>query len=185
MKQFIFFTLFFFSFVLLKAQDIQLTRNGKITFFSHTSIEDIEAANNEVSSTINTKTGAVQFLVLIKSFQFKKASMQQHFNYAEYMNSDVFPKADFKGVIKDASTIYFSKDGTYPVLVEGNLTMHGVTNKVTVKGNIIAKAGRLSCNAKFSVKLADYKISVPSFVSEKVADTIDVNVVCMYEPYKR
>ena len=174
----------FFTVMKLQAQDIHLTRNGKITFFSHTGIEDISATNNEVTSTVNTKTGAVQFLVLIKSFQFKKAAMQQHFNSNEYMNSDVFPKADFKGSIKDIHAIDFSKDGTYPVLVEGNLTMHGVTNKVIVKGSVTVKGGKLNCDTKFPVKLADYKITVPSIVTEKVAETIDITVVCNYEPYK-
>jgi polyisoprenoid-binding protein YceI len=184
MKHLAVITVFFFAAMHLQAQDMHLTRNGKITFFSHTSIEDITAANNEVTSTINTKTGAVQFLVLIKSFQFKKAAMQQHFNSSDYMNSDAFPKADFKGTIKDISAVDFSKDGTYPVLVEGNLTIHGVTNKVSAKGSVTVKSGKLSSNAKFSVKLTDYKVTVPSIVTEKVAETIDVTVTCNYEPYK-
>ena len=166
------------------AQDVHLTRNGRIRFFSHTAIEDIEAVNNEVSGTINTKTGAMQFLVLIKSFQFKKAAMQQHFNDDEYMNSSVYPKADFKGTIRDANKIDFSKDGTYPVVVEGNLTMHGVTNKVTVNGTVTIKGGKISSASKFAVKLADYKISVPSIVTEKVAQSVEVTVSCSYEPYK-
>lgn len=169
----------------LQAQDIHLTRNGKISFFSHTNIEDIEAVNNEVSSTINTKTGAVQFLILIKSFQFRKAAMQQHFNSSDYMNSDVFPKSDFKGTIKDMSRVDFSKDGTYAVTVEGNLTIHGITNKVTAPGTITVKAGKLSTAAKFTVRLADYKVSVPSIVSAKVADKVEVSVACNYEPYKK
>jgi polyisoprenoid-binding protein YceI len=168
----------------LQAQDIHLTRNGKISFYSHTNLEDIDAVNNEVSSTINTKTGAMQFLVLIKSFQFKKAAMQQHFNDDDYMNSSVYPKADYKGIIKDLSKVDFSKDGSYPVIIEGNLTLHGVTNKVTVNGTVAVKAGKISTNAKFPIKLADYKVTVPSIVSEKVAQTVDVTVTCSYEPYK-
>ena len=178
---FLFITL---TFIQSEAQDIHLTRNGRITFFSHTNIEDIDAVNNEVSSTINTKTGAMQFLVLIKSFQFKKASMQQHFNDDDYMNSSVYPKADFKGTIKEISKIDFSKDGSYPVVVDGNLTMHGVTNKTMVKGIITVKSGKISSSSKFAVKLADYKVSVPSIVSEKVAEVVDVTVTCTYEPYK-
>jgi polyisoprenoid-binding protein YceI len=184
MKQLTVISVFLFFAAQLKAQDIHITRNGKITFFSHTNIEDIEAANNEVTSTINTKTGAVQFLVLIKGFQFKKAAMQQHFNSSDYMNSDVFPKADFKGTIKDVNAIDFSKDGTYQILVEGNLTMHGVTNKVAVRGSVTVKGGKLSSNAKFSVKLADYKVTVPSIATEKVAQAIDVTVICNYQLYK-
>jgi polyisoprenoid-binding protein YceI len=175
---------FIFSYLVLCAQDIYITRNGKITFLSQTLIEDIQAVNNEVTSTINIKTGTVQFLVLIKSFQFKKAAMQQHFYSEEYMNSTQFPKADFKGTIQNLNKIDFSKDGSYPVVVEGNLNMHGVTNKLTVNGVITVKGGKISSASKFAVKLADYKISVPSIVSEKVAQVVDVTVACTYEPYK-
>jgi polyisoprenoid-binding protein YceI len=182
MKQLLF--LLIISSVQLQAQDMYLTRNGKITFFSHTSIEDIKAVNNEVTSTVSIKTGAVQFLVLIKGFQFRKAAMQQHFNSDDYMNSDKYPKADFKGNIKDISKVNFAKDGTYPVIVEGSLTMHGVTNKVTANGSVSVKDGKLSTNAKFPVKLADYKITVPAFTAAKIAQVVEVTVSCTYEPYK-
>ncbi len=168
----------------LRAQDIHLTRNGKITFFSHTNVEDIEAVNNEVTATVNTKTGAVQYLVLIKGFQFKKAAMQQHFNSAEYMDSDKYPKADFKGTIRDLSKIDFTKDGIYPVVVDGNLTIHGVTNKVSTQGTVTIKGGKISTAAKFPVKLADYKVTIPAFSAAKVSEVLEVTVACSYEPYK-
>lgn len=185
MKKFVFIFYIIACSTVSFAQDMHLTRNGKITFFSHTSIEDIDAANNEVVSTIHTKTGAMQFLVLIKGFQFKKAAMQQHFNSKDYMGSDEFPKSDLKGTIKDLSKVDFTKDGTYSVLVEGLLTMHGVTNKVSAPGTITIKGGKLSATAKFPIKLADYKIAVPSFSVAKIAEVIDVTVNCSYEPYTK
>jgi polyisoprenoid-binding protein YceI len=169
---------------LIYSQDIQLTRNGKITFFSKTNVENIDAVNNEVFSSLNTKTGSIQFLVLIKSFQFKKASMQQHFNDVEYLNSTEYPKSDFKGTINEVSKVNFTKDGTYPVVVEGSLTMHGVTNKIKIDGIINVKSGKINSSSKFIIKLTDYKITVPSIVSTKVAEQVEVTVNCNYEPFK-
>lgn len=166
------------------AQDIQLTRNGTISFYSHTAVEDINAKNNQVFSSINTQTGVLQFLVLIKSFQFKNASMQQHFNDVEYMNSSVYPKSEFKGTIKELSKVNFSKDGVYPVVVEGNLTLHGVTNSVVTQGTIVVKNGNIQTESKFKINLADYKIKVPSIVTAKIAESVDVTIRCAYEPYK-
>lgn len=180
---------FLFAFLILasavtSAQDIYLTRNGKISFFSHTSAEDIDAVNNEVFSTLNIKNGNLQFLVLIKGFQFKKAAMQQHFNDKEYLNSTEFPKSEFKGSVTDLGKVNFTKDGTYPVLVEGNLTLHGVTNKIKSEGSIIISGGKISSSARLQIKLSDYKITVPSIVTAKVAETVDVTVNCSYQPYK-
>lgn len=172
------------SFQALQAQEQYLTRNGQITFFSTTPVEDIKAVNNEVSSVLNTKTGALQFIVLIKSFQFRKAAMQDHFNRKDYMDSDNFPKSEFKGTIADAATVDFKKDGVFPVSVEGNLSMHGITNKIKVTGTVTVKDGKISATSKFKIKLADYKISVPAIVSSKIAEVVEITVNCMYSPYK-
>ena len=70
------------------------TKNGKISFFSKTSMENIDAVNNQVVSVVNTQTGDMGFSVLINSFLFKKALMQEHFN-ENYMESAKYPKATF------------------------------------------------------------------------------------------
>ena len=178
------FLLFFFCFQHANAQNY-ITRNGKISFFSHTKIEDIKATSNEAFSSLNTQTGALQFLILIKGFQFKNASMQQHFNDKEYMNSTEFPKSEFKGTITNLSAINFKKDGSYQAVVEGTLTMHGVTNKVTTNGTITVKEGKISSKGVFNVKLTDYNIKVPSIVTAKVAESVEITVDCNYEPFNR
>lgn len=182
-------TVFFIAFLLLTvynlyAQDLQLTRNGQISFFSSTPVEDIKAGNNEVSSVLNTKTGSLQFVVLMKGFQFRKAAMQDHFNGKDYLDSDKFPKSEFKGTVTDISKVNFKKDGTYPVTVEGTLTLHGVSNKVKTPGTITVKAGKVSAVSKFTIKLADYNISVPAIVSSKIAESVEITVNCNYEPYQ-
>src|ERR1700712_683372 len=102
-----------------------LTKAGQITFFSTTSAEDIKATNNEAVSTLDAKTGAYNFTVLVKGFIFPKALMQEHFNGEYYMNSTKFPKSDFKGTVDKISKVNFKKDGVYKVTVTGDLTMHG------------------------------------------------------------
>ena len=80
------------------------TKNGSINFFSKSLLEDIAARNNEVMSVINQQTGELQFSVLIKSFRFKKSLMEEHFN-EDYMESNKYPKAIFKGIIADLSKV--------------------------------------------------------------------------------
>lgn len=185
MKKPFFITLVLLATVLhLYAQELQLTRNGQISFFSSTPVEDIKAINNEVSSILNTKSGSLQFVVLIKGFQFRKAAMQDHFNEKEYLNSDKFPKAEFKGTITDVSKVNFKKDGTYPVTAEGTLTLHGVSNKIKIPGTVSIKAGKVSTASKFSIKLSDYNVTVPAIVSSKIAESVEITVNCNYEPYQ-
>ena len=98
--------------------------------------------------------------------------------------SDNELEVDEKGNILNISTVNFTKDGTYPVTVEGTLTMHGVSNKIKSAGNIIIKGTNLTTTTVFTIKLADYKISVPTIVSKKIAEKIEVTVNCNYQLYQ-
>ena len=157
-----------------------MTKNGKISFFSKTDIENIDAVNNQTMSVLNTQNGEIVFSLMVNGFLFKKALMQEHFN-ENYMESGKYPKATFKGTITDLSKVNFKKDGTYNVSVTGDLTMHNVTNKVTVPAVIQVKAGKLSAAATFNAKLDDYKISVPKVVENNISKTIEVKIDCNYE----
>jgi polyisoprenoid-binding protein YceI len=138
-------------------------------------LETIEGKNKAVGCLLDSKTGTIDFIVQIKSFVFDKKLMQEHFN-ENYMESDKFPKASFKGQIINLSAIQFSKDGEYKTDVKGKLTIHGVTKDVTFSGKIIVRSGKLLIASSFSVLLADYNISIPGAVKDKVAKEVKINV---------
>ena len=163
----------------LAAQKVY-TKNGAISFFSKASLENISAENNQVMSVLTLPSGELQFSVLIKSFHFRKSLMEEHFN-ENYMESDKYPKATFKGKINDPSKINFTTDGNYAVEVTGNLTIHGITNKTTAAGTIFVKSGIITAASKFNVKLADYKISIPGIVKDNIAEVVAVNLSCVYD----
>jgi polyisoprenoid-binding protein YceI len=152
-----------------------ITKNGHIRFYSETPMEKIEAINTQVNSALDVSTGDFVFKVLIKSFEFERALMQEHFN-ENYMESGKFPNATFSGKISNLKDINFSKDGIYSATAEGNLTMHGVTKKVTEKGTLEVKGGKIITKATFNIKPQDYNIAIPGAVVAKIAAYIQVNV---------
>ena len=147
-----------------------MTRTGKIGFNATTpkSPEKIEGVNNEVATILDAKSGDFVFQVLVKSFKFERDLMQQHFN-ENYMESDKFPKSEFKGKITNIADVNFSKDGVYNVTVAGKLTIHGTTQEVSVPGTITVKGKDATAKAKFDVVLEKYGIKVPGVVADKVA----------------
>jgi polyisoprenoid-binding protein YceI len=154
-----------------------MTKNGTIKFYSEGQIEKIEAVNHQVKSALDVATGDFRFVVLIKSFEFEKALMQEHFN-ENYMQSDQFPQSEFKGKVMNLKEINFAKDGTYKAVVEGDLTMHGVANKVRTNGTFEVKNGKVVGTSTFDVLLKDYNITIPKAVVKNIAESvkIDVNV---------
>ncbi len=161
-----------------------LTKNGKVHFdaTSPNSPEKIDATNDKTMSVIDASTGAIEFALLMKAFSFEKALMQEHFN-ENYVESDKFPKASFKGTITNMSSIDLKKDGTYPATVKGQMTLHGETKEISATGNITVKGGSITAaKSEFSLMLADYKIEVPSVVKDKVSKEAKITVDLSFQP---
>ncbi len=159
---------------------VYYTKNGNVSFFSKTVLENIDAENNQVISVLNAGTGALQFSLLNNAFHFPKAKMEADFN-EDYMESDKYPRSTFKGTIANLSDVNFNKDGSYPVKVNGDLTVHGVTKNISVPGTIVIKNGNVSATSSFKVLVSDYKIKIPSIVSNKIGESIEVKVACNYQ----
>lgn len=161
------------------------TKMGTISFdaTSASSPERIEGKNKTVTCVMDTKTGEVQFAVLMKGFIFEKALMEEHFN-ENYVESDKFPKTEFKGLIVNNGKINYSKNGSYPVQVKGRLTMHGETKDVETSGKLTIQDGKINVAADFTVLLSDYKISIPGLVADKVSKSAKIGVGCALELFK-
>ncbi len=160
------------------------TREGKISFFSDAPMEKIEAHNTKATSVWDTESGKMEFAVLIKAFQFEKALMQEHFN-ENYMESDKYPKATFKGEIADTKKVNLSKDGEYPVTVKGQMEIHGVTKELQAPGKIIVKGGAVKATSSFEVAVADYNIQIPAVVRDNIAKTVRIDVDVDYAELKK
>ena len=154
-----------------KAQ-LFMTTNGEVSIFSKTPMENIDAVNKSVSSIINTATNEVAVQMRITNFVFPNKLMQEHFN-ENYLESEKFPSATFKGKIKE--TVDLTVAGTYPITASGTATIHGVTRPIDLKGTIISTGTGLALTCAFEVKLVDYKVDIPKIVFAKIAEVIKVS----------
>ncbi len=153
-----------------------IAKNGQVGFVASTPLEtNIEGHNHQVVSILDPSTGDIAFNLLVKSFEFKVALMQEHFN-ENYMESDKYPKSTFKGKITNNSNINYKKDGIYVAEVSGDLTIHNVTKPVTAKGTIEVKGSTVTAKSDFIVKPADYGIVIPAVVENKVAKEAKITV---------
>ena len=172
-----------FSSAAVFAQNKYFTRNGKVSFDASSPLEKIEAYNDKATSVLDYSTGQIEFGVLMKAFLFERALMQEHFN-ENYVESDQYPKATFKGIVAAIKTIDLAKDGVYPMKVTGQLTLHGVTRDVTADAVFTVKGGALSATADFNIAPGDYNIAIPSLVKDKIANNIRIQVQSAYQVFK-
>jgi len=167
----------------IKAQDRYLTKTGRVSFYSVAPLEDIEGHHRSVTAVLDTKAGSLQFLLLINGFEFDKALMQEDFN-EEYLESPKYPKAEFKGVITNNSTITYQKEGDYPARVKGMLSIHGETKELEASGKVIVKDGKILMNAVFNILLSDFKVPIAKLVRDKISNRVKITLDATLEPLK-
>lgn len=171
---FILFILFFVGFQHY-GQDKKITKNGTVVFeASMPSFEEVKAETKSASCVINTKTGEIASLILIKSFRFKIALMEEHFN-ENYIESDKYPKAIFKGNIVDFDYSKLSND-TKKFKLVGTMEMHGISNEVEFFGDIAKKGNGITLKSKFTLNTDDYGIKIPKIVDKKVSKKVQVSL---------
>lgn len=173
----------FFAINTLFAQNTKyFTRNATISFTSVAPMEKIVSKNSQVNCILNTQTNDLALKVVVKSFEFEKQAMADHF-YNDYLQADKFPNATFEGKI--TNTVDYTKNGKYDVMVDGKLTIHGVTKAVKQKANIEVKDGKIIAKSNFSILLSDYGITVPNDYLKKISNTVELKIDATMTPYVR
>lgn len=147
---------------------------GAISFKSEAPLEIIQARSEKLAGLIDTGKRNFAFSVLIRSFEgFNSELQREHFN-ENYLESSKYAKATFAGKIQEE--VDLQKDGTYTVTAKGRLNIHGVEQDRTIRSKVTVKNGQLHLESDFSVKLADHNIQIPTLVSKKLAEVIDVKL---------
>lgn len=176
MKSLLFFLVALLSTCIVSAQILKAT-DMKMSFFSEAPIEDIYAVSDKGLSAIDVQSRSVYFKVPIRSFQFEKKLMQEHFN-ENYLESDKYPYAEFKGIISKPIDLNFS--GSLPVTVSGKLTIHNVAKSYTVPGKVTLKNGKLIATSEFPVALVDHKVKIPRLLIKNIAEVVNVTISATY-----
>lgn len=164
------------------AQPIYTTDSSRVSFFSATPVENISAVNSASTSLLNVAKKEIVFRVPISGFKFEKPLMQEHFN-ENYMESEKFPYATFKGKLSD--TLDLTKDTIYNVRATGMMNIHGQDRAESFSGIMVCKKGRATLMCDFAVALRDYQIKVPKVVFANIAEVIEVKTYFEFKPYEK
>jgi polyisoprenoid-binding protein YceI len=169
----------YFKYVLLAALLLSLNNinaqvlsfdHGKVEFYTKTVLSDIDAITEKAVVKLDTKTGSIEVSIEINSFEFEYEMMQEHFN-EEYLESDKFPQATFKGkILQDVSSFEEEID----IDASGELTIHGITKEIRIKANISKAKDFTLVKFKIPVTFKDFNVEEPSILSKSVAKDVEV-----------
>ncbi|MEM6719621.1 MAG: YceI family protein [Bacteroidota bacterium] len=158
-----------------------IERQGQVTFFSYTSVENIQATNNQVLSLFNPNTDEVAVSILMRAFVFKKSLMHEHFNES-YIESDLYPKATFNGKIVGFD---LTNDESQTRIIKGDFTLKDSTKPVDVKATITKTNDGYTISGTLDIMIDDYNIKVPPLLSPNISKKIEVTFNFNYAPYEK
>ncbi len=176
------FYLFFYMFFLQLAlgQDLYQTRSGKVSFYSSAPIENIEAFSDSGISVLNPENGEIVFKIKIRSFDFKKDLMQEHFN-ENYMESHKYPFGIFTGHIQPLP----NPDLLDPqkVVIKGNLEIHGTVQSREIPAEIRFLNNSFFLETNFEILCKDHGIKIPRLMFRNIAEVIKVSLDIHFKPH--
>jgi polyisoprenoid-binding protein YceI len=149
-------------------------QNGVIAFRSDAPLELINAKSGQLKGVIDPATGGFAFAVASQSFQgFNSPLQKEHFD-ENYLESGKFDKSKFEGKIIEK--VDFTKNGKQTIRAKGILTVHGIARERIIKGDIQIQDKKISVQSKFTVLLAEHKITIPKLVYQKIAEEIEITL---------
>ncbi|MFV8343117.1 YceI family protein [Flavobacterium sp. XS2P39] len=162
------------------AQEKMTTTKGIINFEASVPFfEEVEAINEKISCVLITKTGEITCLAFIKNFQFERSLMERHFN-ANYMESNRFPKAIFKGIIEKFDLKNVNSTAN-EYLIKGKITIHGKSKKIIVIGKIKKGTQGIELVSNFPLNTDDFKIEIPNIVRSKISKNVNTQLYCVLQ----
>lgn len=145
------------------------TRTGTTEFkASVATFEPVEALNNS-TSVLLTNDGKIASQLFISAFKFKIALMQEHFN-ENFMDSDKYPKATFKGEILNFNVNNLTS--TKKHFIKGILTIKGIDKEIEAKATVSKVDDIIKIASQFTVLPSDFNIKIPSIIRKKIAKEI-------------
>ena len=179
MKYFLLLFILIFSLQNLFSQ--QFYTDKGVTRFdgSKAAFEPIKANNNNTVSIIDSSTGQIAAVILIREFDFRLGLMQEHFN-ENYLESNVYPKSIFEGQIKNFNLKELNQDFK-DYVIEGVLTIKGVNNDILTKAKIRKIDEKIELSSGFYVMLSDYKVKIPKIVFKKIDEEVKINLNFVYD----
>jgi polyisoprenoid-binding protein YceI len=139
----------------------------------------ISARSEELVGVLNIQDRRFSFSLPVNTFEGFNSSLQKtHFN-ENYLETDIYPQATFKGKIIEEVDLGMS--GQYQIRAKGKLDIHGLSVDRIIRCDIQVSLESITVKADFTVFLDDHDIKIPSIVNQKIAEEIKVSIECVMQ----
>lgn len=155
----------------VNGQDKYLDKKGVIVFeASEKLFEEVKAKSESVTVILDVTKNEIASLALIRGFRFKNPLMQEHFN-ENYIESDLYPKAIFKGKIIDLNLNDLGS-ARKEYTIKGELEVRDRKKSIEPLVQIQRIKNVIAIQGSFKVLPQDFDIQIPKIVENKIAKEV-------------
>lgn len=149
--------------------------DNQVKFISDAPVESFEGVTDNIDGYVvwegenPAHNSEIYFEVDLASLDTGIGLRNRHMR-ENYLETDKFPYASFKGSIVESVT-----DGdSVRVKARGTMTIHGVTREIEVQGRVAINGERYNLQSEFTVALTDYDIKVPKLMFLKIDENMQI-----------
>lgn len=157
--------------------NVDKSQKRLVKFTSKMTLEDFSGSTERIDGFLaDTKDGLLNssfyFEVDMNSLTTEMGLRDRHMR-DNYLHTTKYPKAAFKGIITSVQ----ANNGKFEAIAEGDYTLHGVSKKIKMNVTLVSDGNNgYKVQAKYIVKMPDYKIEIPQMMLAKLNENIDVVV---------
>lgn len=151
-----------------------LTKNGEVTFLSKAPLNEFEGKSDFLNGLIDIDKNLLDFFLDLNTLKTGIGLRDSHMR-ENYLETDQYPFAEFTGKITLMPELLIGE--RMPVKATGTFKIHGVERQVEVSGSLTKiQNGKVELNGSFTIKLSDYKISIPNLIFYELAEEQKVTI---------
>jgi polyisoprenoid-binding protein YceI len=155
-----------------------LTKTGHVEFDSSVPLHSFTGESDHLVGKISLADSTVDFYVDVNTL--KTGINKRDKDMLETLEAEKYPFAEFYGKI--VSSFDPQSNGPQNVTVQGDFTVHGVSNQVTIDGKLQKTPDGLQVVASWTLNMEDYNIKPPGILFYRVNEKIDISISATLPP---
>ncbi|MEL7834642.1 YceI family protein [Fodinibius sp. Rm-B-1B1-1] len=155
-----------------------MTEKGHVEFDSSVPLHSFTGESDHLVGKITFSDSIVDFYVDVNTL--KTGINKRDNDMLRTLEAEKHPFAEFYGKIN--SEIDLENTDPQDVTVEGEFTVHGVSNKTSITGTLKKTPNGLKINASWTLNMEDYNIEPPGILFYRVSEMIDVSISATLTP---
>ncbi|WP_138429697.1 YceI family protein [Fodinibius saliphilus] len=155
-----------------------LTKSGHVEFDSSVPLHSFTGISDHLVGKIDLQSSLVDFYVDMHTVETGIGKRDR--DMLKTLDAETHPFAEFYGkLISD-----FNPQNNQPqnVTVQGEFTVHGVSNTITIDGTLQKTSDGLRLQANWTLNMKDYNIKPPGILFYRVSEKIDIRISATLPP---